>query len=65
MNCNVMCNTSISMINFSQNVPYAVGEEHNISYFTEIVYFRFYWLLNNDKWPPTPKIGITMFYGPA
>ena len=28
-------------IKFGQNVPYTVGEEHNISYFTEIIYFWF------------------------
>ena len=42
-------------IKFGQNVSYAVGEEYNISYFTEIIYFWFYWLLDNDEWPLPTK----------
>ena len=42
-------------IKFCQNVPYAVGEEHNVSYFTEMIYFWFYWLFTNDEWPLIPK----------
>ena len=42
-------------IKFGQNVLYAVGEEHNISYFTEIICFWFYRLLDNDEWPLPPK----------
>ena len=36
------CHISLSKdIKFGQNDPYAVGEEHTISYFTEIISFWF------------------------
>ena len=41
--------------NLVKKFSYAVGEEYNISYFTEIIYFWFCWLLNNNEWPLPPK----------
>ena len=56
------CHISLSKdIKFGQNVPHAVGEEHNISYVTEIIYFWFHWLLTNDKWPLPPKSELLSF----
>ena len=37
------------------NFPYAVGKEHNISYFSEIISFWFYWLLTSDESPLPQK----------
>ena len=52
----IQCQIYLSKdIKFGQNVPYTVGEEQNISYITEIIYFGFYWILNNDERPLPPK----------
>ena len=52
----IQCHIYLSKdIKFGQNVPYAVGEKHSISYVTEIIYFGFYWILNNGEWPLPPK----------
>ena len=48
------CHISLSKdIKFDQNVPYAVDEEHNISFLTVIIWFWFNWLWisMNDPYP--------------
>ena len=40
------------------HVPYAVGEEHNISYFTKTIYFWFHSLSTGKEWPLPTKLEL-------